>query len=315
MKSHRFVNSELVSSVLGSVAFAATRYRVNPGLAASFPWLAVEAAKWEQYRFHKLRYRYVTRTSTATVGSVILSPEYSVNDPAPITEAQASNTADAAEDAVWKEVSCVLDPVAMFPSGQRKLVRHGNVPGDLNLYDVAAFYLCTVEETGTDAIGKLWVDYDVELFVPQNSSLTAPASSVVSFAGRASAQTFTTTVQAVLDFDAFDEDPLGIGADASGLYTPPNGMYEVSVQGSFRDSSAELLALRVDIYKNGAALPVPALALATWTATANGFVPVNVSGIVSCSGSDTVGIYVTMTGAAGTLTSIADTVCLRFRAC
>lgn len=314
MQSHRFTGSELVASVIGSVAFAATKYAVNPGLAASFPRLSVEASKWEQYCFRKLRYRFVTRTSTSTVGSVILSPEYAVNDPAPASEVQATDTQDAVEDAVWKEVSCDLDVKAMYPSGPRKLIRHGAVPGDLNLYDSANFYVCTVEEAGTDAIGKLWVDYDVELFVPQNSSLTAPKSSMVSYAFDSTGQTFTTAVPALVDMDAFTEDPLGIGSDSSGTYTPPNGMYEVSYCATFRDSSAENFEVILEVLKNGAVLSPRAQQANNWTATASGSMETSVRAFVSCSGTDTVAIQVTATGAAGTLSTIANRSLLYFRA-
>ncbi len=49
--SHRIVHRELLATISGSVAFATNSYVINPGLSSSFPWLATQAAGWEQYRF------------------------------------------------------------------------------------------------------------------------------------------------------------------------------------------------------------------------------------------------------------------------
>jgi hypothetical protein len=308
MRSHRFTNSELVGSVLGSVAFAATKYPVNPGMSGSFPWLSVEASKWEQYVFHKLRYRFVTRTSTATTGSVILSPDYNVRDLRPTTEEQATDTQDAVEDAVWKELVCVLDPRAMFPSGPRKLVRSANVAGDANLYDAANFYVCTVEEANADAIGKLWVDYDVELFVPQNSPNDGSAgSTITTYGGRASAQSFTTATPAPVQFDAQTYDPLGIGAASTGVFDPAAGTYKIDFEGIFKDTSAETFTVLVEMFKNGAALAPQARSQSIVSSPASGQTSVFLTCVASFDGgTDQFQVQVTLTGAAGTLTLIAN---------
>lgn len=306
-RSFRFQNSELVASLAGTVSFSARKYAVNPGLSVSFPWLSSEASKWEQYRFHKIRYRYVTRTSTSTVGSVILSPDYNVRDIAPATEVAATDTQDAVEDCAWKEICCDLDPLAMYPVGPRKLVRTSMVSGDLNLYDSANMFICTVEQTGTDSIGKIWVDYDVEFFVPQNSPSDYTKSSNCSIYGRSSAQTFTTTVGDNILWDAATSDPLGIGSQSGGLFTPPAGTYKVYCQGEFLDSSAENFAAQMALVFNGGGLTPPVITLDNRTALAGGSTPLHLLGVVSCSGSDTVALTVTLTGAAGTLTLKAAT--------
>ena len=78
-KSRRITSSELVGSIVGSTTFnSSQKFSINPGLAASFPWLAPIAAQWQQYCFHKLQYRYVTRSSTASTGSIYLSPDYNL---------------------------------------------------------------------------------------------------------------------------------------------------------------------------------------------------------------------------------------------
>ena len=72
----RIDHCEFIETVNGSINFSVTKYPCNPGLAAVFPWLSQIAQRWDQYRFHKLVFHYLTRASTATVGSVILAPDY-----------------------------------------------------------------------------------------------------------------------------------------------------------------------------------------------------------------------------------------------
>jgi hypothetical protein len=307
----RIVNSELIQSINGSVSFTANRFVVNPGLAATFPWLSVIAADWQQYRFHRLQFRYVTRAATSQAGSVILSPDYNPIDIPPSTEARASNTMDAVEDVVWKEITCPLTPSAMFPIGPRKQIRSTNVAGDLQAFDACRFYLCTVEQADTTAIGKLWVDYDVELYVPQNSASVATAPQKSSEFVRATAQTFTTTVGAALDFDnaATNFDPLGIGNDASGVFTPAAGTYLVFFTATFADSNAsDKSEVNVEIQKNSASLTNPAIQYqAVYNAAAPAQTSLSVWGFVTCNGTDTVRVWVTFTSATGTLTSVANT--------
>jgi len=304
-KSRRIQNSELVGSVTGSVAFsAAQKYYLNPGLPATFPWLSVTAAQWQQYRFHKLRFRYVTRTSTALLGSVILSPDYNPVELTPSSEQQASNTQDVVEDVIWKELCCVLDVNAMFPVGPRKQVRTAAVAGDISIYDAGRMFVCVTGEADASAIGKLWVDYDVELFVPQNSSAFSLGPTQTSMFTIGSAQTLTTTVPTVVDVDELVYDPLGIGSSAAGVFTPPAGTYLVSGYMAFNDSANENFSAVLTVFKNGAALRTESSSarMTISGASTGDSVTLPISDIVTCNGTDTVSFVATLTGAAGTLT-------------
>lgn len=314
-RTRRVINSELVGSINGTTTFAATVYRVNPGMPATFPWLSVQAAEWQQYRFNSLQFRYVTRTATSTVGSVILSPDYNPNDLSPTTEAQATNTEGAVEDAVWKDLVCRLDPKAMHPNGPRKQIRSTAVAGDLNNYDVAKFSVCTTEEANTNAIGKLWVDYDVELSVPQNSPSDSSGSTSLYEASKAASQGFTTTVGAALQWDAPVYDPLGFGTAASGVFTPPSGTYLLSASLVIADSATERFSGTIAVQKNSAALTVPCVGQWDTTPQANGSVlTIPISCVITCNGTDTIRLFGTMTGAAGTLTFNGSTSRIQFQA-
>ena len=104
-KSCRVVHRELIASITGSTAFTvANTFELNPGVSATFPWLALMAQAWEQYEFNNLRFRYVTRTGTNVPGSVMIVPDYDAADSAPADEATASSYQDAIEDADRKSV-------------------------------------------------------------------------------------------------------------------------------------------------------------------------------------------------------------------
>jgi hypothetical protein len=223
MRSRRIKNSELVGDLLGSVAFTATGYRINPGLAATFPWLSVVANQWQQYRFHSLSFRFVTRTSTSHAGSVVIAPEYDPNQAAPETEAEATNRQDAVENVCWVSSECVLDPAAMFPYGPRKAVRSAMSAGGLSNYDAGTIYFCSTGEPDATAIGKIWVDYDCELFVPQVGTISRVPVNVASYE-LAAEQVIGTTNEKLLWTE--DLNYLGVTYD-SGDFTIPLGFYLV----------------------------------------------------------------------------------------
>lgn len=298
----RIRHSELIRSVAGSVAFTATKIVVNPGIAATFPWLAPQAVQWEQYRVHACQFRFVTRTGTSTVGSVLLAPDYDALDTTPTTEAQVSSYQDAVEDACWRDQCCKLRVDSMHPLGPRKYIRSAAVGADLKTYDVANLFLCTVEETGTDAIGKLWVDYDIEFFVPQTGDSTG-SSETTTFRTQVAAQSIATGVAEPVEFDTLVVDPLGIGSPVVGVFTPPAGAYDIEAIVTLNDSAAEAFEGALSIRKNGSALSP---AVGSDQANGGGSLVLAARGYVVCNGTDTFQVNVTGVGAAGTLTVRAN---------
>jgi len=165
----RVVHRELLASVTGSAAYTVQRtLAMNPGLAASFPWLSTQAQNWERYRFNRLRFCYYTRTGSNVPGFVLLIPDYDASDAQPASEQIASTYEDVAEDAPWKDIECFCRPAAMHAIGPTKFVRSGALAAnqDVKTYDAGNFFLATIDGTAVPW-GKLWVEYDVTLFTPQ----------------------------------------------------------------------------------------------------------------------------------------------------
>lgn len=305
-QTERFSGRDLVAVISGSTTFATTKFVVNPGLSSTFSWLAANAIKWQQYRFMRLAFIYVTRSATTAKGSVILTPDYNPNDLPPSDESHAFNNQNAVEDVPWKqEIICRLDVNAMFFSGPRKQVRSANISGDLNIYDAARLYVSTVGQADTSVIGNLYVEYDVELFVPQSSPLngTAPISSSLYTA--TVPQTITTATQTPANFGSLVYDPLGIGSPVAGVFTPPAGNYIVQGFITVSDSNAEAFACHVQVYKNGVASNIIFSYISNTGAAGQSYC-IPFENIVTTNGTDTFYIDVFAVGAAGTLTIPAN---------
>lgn len=257
-KQHVVAASELLASVNGSVDFVSTKFPLNPGLATVFPRLSKEAAVWQHYRFKKLSFRYVTRSSTNTAGSVILSPSYNPAEIAPSNETEASNTAQAVEDVTWsKEITCRLKPGSMYPMGPKKQVRYFNIPGDLNVYDVGNLYVCTKGQLDATEIGKLWVDYEVEFYIPQSTPITPYPRDMTIVTMTPSALTPADGVSEIawLPLDPVT-NPLDLSLDSktSTQITLPKGAYSIGISTHIGTTSDATATLDVDPHLNGVSI-------------------------------------------------------------
>jgi len=253
-------------------------------MAQTFPWLSIVAKQYEQYRFKKLRFEYITRTGTTTSGSVLLAPDYDASDATPGTEAQMTTYEECVEDAPWKDIACQLKPEAMHPMGPRKYVRTGAVSGDIKTYDVANFFLAVVEMTGATGVGKLWVDYDVEFFVPQTESSSGQTS--VSFlVSNDGSQALPAATENVLTMGAIQTNGLGVTIPSPGNYLFPKGQYIVQAQFSVDDATAEAFAVNSTFRSNGVAFGEVAVGFTASTA-GGGTIPVMMQGLFTSDGSN-----------------------------
>lgn len=309
-KSFRIAHRELVAaSVAGSTTFTVQNFlKLNPGLAATFPWLAPQAAQWEQYRCNKLLACWVPIAPTSTQGDIILSPNYDASDPQPTTETQASNNYGAIINPCWQPACLQFDLSGMMGLGPRRFVRTCAVAGDVKTFDIGTLAVCSNNETGTTVIGKLFLEYDFEFFIPQNDPSPATSSLYTSFLTRAAAQTIPTGVVTAIDYDTTVFDPLGLGTDAAGVFTPPAGAYLIRANASCNDSGSEAFSASIELYKNGATMTPRVLSTFNIPAPISSAQKFNLDiiGVIACNGTDTFAVYATLVGAAGTLTVIAN---------
>jgi len=160
-------NTDMICSIPGSVAFAYTAVTINPGYYRTFPWLSEVAAGYQYYRFRSIRFRFETTSPSSAKGQIILAPEYCVTDPVPTSEQAACNSQGAVATTCWNNLSLEMDTSAMFAQGSRKFIRQGLNGIEGSLCDAGRLIYSTVGMVDTSVIGRLWVDYVVELSVQQ----------------------------------------------------------------------------------------------------------------------------------------------------
>jgi len=210
--SCRVVHRELVTSVTGSTAFTVQNsLALNPGISATFPWLATMAQAWEEYRFNKLKFCYYTRTGSNVPGSMMMAPDYDAADAAPINEQVASSYEDVAEDAPWKDIECNLPSKRLNGNQAHKFIRTAALANNLDIktYDSGNMHIITLDGTAVPW-GKLWVEYDVEFYIPQLN----PSGSIGVFGGQITGGGALTPANALGTVPVLDAQSIGISVDA-----------------------------------------------------------------------------------------------------
>ncbi len=294
---------EFVASINGSVAFLVHAYRINPGLTATFPWLAPMANLYEQYKFKNIKFEYIPRVASTLSGSIIMAPDYDPSDGNPPLESVLTAFQGAVEDVIWHRLTCPLSP----KSGDRykyMYVRNSTIPfgQDPKLYDLGLFFVGVVGCADGSVIGKLWVEYDIELVTPQIHSVApTPTPQFSSLAyiptpnpdvSAWAANSYNVITDWLVDNAA---NALGLSVN-NGVFSLPPGWYDVEFRvGFILDSSATpsdrfLADLRV--FKNGAVLTPEIEAYddidgAATTTFADMALTITVRGIIQISAGDT----------------------------
>jgi hypothetical protein len=166
----RIVHREPLATILGSTGFAITTFNINPGLAATFPWMSNQARGYESYRVNSMAIEYkFTTNEFIGKGRIVIAPDYDAGDPAPTSALQAEQMSDSVMGAVAKNWTCRLRPRGMGILGPKRFIRGGALSAneDIKTYDIAQVHIVTSGQTDTSEIGQLWISYDITLTEPQ----------------------------------------------------------------------------------------------------------------------------------------------------
>jgi len=170
-------------------AFRIQAFSINPGLAASYPWLSqVCGATYQQYRINGQVYEFRSMSSDAlnstntALGQVIMATDYDSKDNPFTSKQQMENTMFGVS---CKPSACMIHAIecARNQTAVSELyVRPFAVPdgADPRLYDLGTFYVATNGMQGSSVnVGELWVTYDVTLFkeIQQPPLYIAPSAS------------------------------------------------------------------------------------------------------------------------------------------
>jgi len=187
---------EFVRAVVSQTAFTNRSDLVNPGFDSLFPWLSPQAEAWEKYRFRKLKFIYVPTCSTSTPGRVGMVFDYDPEDGEPLGERPFMNMFGAINFPPWQKSELNVD-IKRLDSTIRERYTASVATGQDMTETFAGLFNYYVEGQSTEgiSIGSLFVDYEIEMLIPEvKSGLTAPEPrGIVSYVPTAS------TVNSVID--------------------------------------------------------------------------------------------------------------------
>jgi len=162
---HREYVADITSAA--TTAFNAIQLPINPGMS-TFPWLSTIAKNFEKYRIKKLTYHFESLVGSITPGSVMLAIDMDAADALPSSKAQMLQSQNAARCNVWATCQTRL------PEAAKQLYNRSSALAssqDIKTYDVGNLTVATQGVTpASTVVGELWVDYEIELAIPQASS-------------------------------------------------------------------------------------------------------------------------------------------------
>lgn len=174
---------EFVGTINGSTGFQVQKsYTINPGVAATFPWLATIASRFQEYEFKGLVFHYVPTSGTfngssAALGAVMIQTTYRSTDTPPNNKLEMLNEYCSNETVPF---DTMVHPIECDPKENPfsvHYVRSGPIPsGEPLMYDVGTTFVATQGMSTTDVVGDLWVTYEVELKKPLVSSPVVTSS-------------------------------------------------------------------------------------------------------------------------------------------
>jgi hypothetical protein len=301
----------LFDSISGSTTFTAQALRaLNPGLTSLNPWLAAQAQRWEEYCYHKLSFIYQPIAPTTTAGVIIISPSYDVSDPTPTTEVVAANARDTVIGSCFETVRCDLDPKALMALGPRRFIRDTSVAGDQKTYDCGMIRVFTNNQANANPIGKLWIDYDVELFVPDDDLVDVPTPEKVTAFSGVGDTGIPNTALTDIDFDVLEVDGLSFFPPPAAYSSrpginPPRGYYRIDYHCRMETHATTSYSFVCEANKNGVLIAGSQRLVQGYTA-GGGAIPTIVemvgTALVSCSGNDQITFAASATNAGGTVT-------------
>jgi hypothetical protein len=179
----RVKHREYIRDINSSIAFASSTFSINPGLSATFPWLAQVAGNFEQYKIHGMVI-YLNTTSATAVSSTNTAlgiwgavTQYEPDQPDFITKQQCENYVGAQSAVPCQSLMHGIECKPKSNVLQLMYVRNGTVPEDeIKFYDWGKLQIFTQGSQAASTIGEMWISYDVEFFKPRLPNIAYSAS-------------------------------------------------------------------------------------------------------------------------------------------
>lgn len=173
-----YSHSEFVQNITASAsgagqsAFELSKFPVNPGLAATFPFLSQLAQNFEIYEFHGLVFQYKPTSgesgaSSNALGKVIMAVNYDPTAADFINSVQMENYdyASSTKPSVGMVHGVETDMSRNITNAQ--FIRTGSSTKQLPFTDLGNLYVATegvpFSAAGSQIVGELWVSYKIRL--------------------------------------------------------------------------------------------------------------------------------------------------------
>lgn len=305
---------EYIQDINGSVAFAATKFAVQPGIAGTFPKGSLKSALYSEWKMVDCEFYFKPEVSQyaaqGQTGKVILAMDYNAGNPAPTTKQQVEimHVADAMPFEIIRlrlDASCVN-------KSDSKYIRTGPIPvdEDIKTFDGGNLWVCTIGQGGAGLCGELHARYNFRCTKP---TLLNPAQgglisnvTVAQFQSSAAEASGASTVAANLLVATAVTNGVAV-VNTAGSFVPKAGNYLVDVDLYLANDTGDSVTT-LDIQKNAVTLYAAAGTLpingSPNAASAGGKYrsELHASQFVSCSGTDAITFPVTNTYPAGTQT-------------
>jgi hypothetical protein len=309
--SKTVTKDEYIGDIAGTVAFTTTQYSVQPGQAATFPWLSIEAKQWEKYEFQKLEFYLkpeVTQyTTNANSGKVILSFDSDASDPAPLNQQEAEDVLPMADGMSYQTISLNIPKFILQSHHDSFYVRPGNLPGgaDIKTYDLGNLFVSTIGQGApVPNMMELRVRYTCTMMIPilENIAAAPQNNQVSNLVDSKAVLTTTVAYQPLLASAASTAMAVTNGlnvVNTAGSIVPPPGNYLLDVDFNVQvtNGTDALNGLYVQVLKNAVVQNPGALAAGLYTGLVS-----NVAGIegmlfssnlyISCNGTDAITLSV-----------------------
>lgn len=281
---------EYMGEVIGSTAAFALQasYKVNPGIAATFPWLYRNAINYDMYKFRKLRFIYMGKTSTANTGEVNIVFDPNPTDSAPSTDAEALQYQARLSAPVWVDEACLEVPTTDLQRLAKFLVRSSTVASELTTFDTGVLHLIVGGNAAAVKVGQLWVDYEIDLYAPQIVSTGFAPLKFSSQFTIVAQQNLVSAAATTLNFSTAVFNPLGL-SPVAGVFSGMSGGFSIYCQQTI--TCNPLTSGTVSVRKNGAAI-----ATAVYPNSQPNQTTTNVFVLCQLVSTDTIDVQVTITG-------------------
>lgn len=168
-QSFRVQHTEYLQDVISGDGTTVV-YNLNAGHVDSFPWLGQFGPIFEQYRFNKLKFKYMPACSTQTPGTITMATVVDAQAPPLLSLDAMLAYRNSMSTGLWKAAmqDALVEPCPIL------FCRPSTQPAgtDIKTYDYGNFEFRVdgAPAPPETVLGRLMVSYDVEFFVPMMSN-------------------------------------------------------------------------------------------------------------------------------------------------